>query len=166
MPLPGGQLPPATIDPAPAERPYEHEEAVVPSIIDDIPESHRDLLASPLTATLTTLDGKGRPQSTAVWYLLDDDGSLKGSITDDRQKYKNLSRNPNCALFIIDPTNPWRTLEIRAEAQLTADPDKATVSKFAKLYQVDEAMLKASGQNRYTVTYRPRHVVANPLPQQ
>jgi PPOX class probable F420-dependent enzyme len=134
----------------------------MPSVIDDVPQSHRDLLTSPLTAALTTVDFKGRPQSTAVWYLVDDDGFLKGSITDDRQKYKNLSRNPNCSLFIIDPVNPWRTLEIRAEVQLTADPDKAILSKFAKAYEADEAMLKAAGNNRYTVTYRPRHIVVNP----
>ena len=135
------------------------------SIIDEVPESHRDLLTSPLTAALTTIDNKGRPQSTAVWYLVDDDGSLKGSITDDRQKYKNLSRNPNCTLLVIDPSNPWRTLEIRAEAELSADPEKATVSKFVAAYGVDEAMLKASGDNRFTVTYRPRRVVSNPPPQ-
>jgi len=29
------------------------------SILEQIPESHRDLLAVPLTATLTTVDGKG-----------------------------------------------------------------------------------------------------------
>lgn len=132
------------------------------SVIDEIPESHRDLLTAPLTATLTTVDQKGRPQSTAVWYLIDENGVLTGSITADRQKYKNLSRNPDCSLLIIDPSNTWRTLEIRAEAELTADPEKATVSKFAQAYQADEAMLKASGDNRYTVTYRLRHVVANP----
>ncbi len=136
------------------------------SINDQIPESHRYLLTSPLTAALTTVDANGRPQSTAVWYLVDDDGLLKGSITDDRQKFKNLSRNPNCSLLVIDPSNPWKTLEIRAEAELVADPDKATVSKFAKAYQADEAMLKAAGDNRYTVIYRPRRVVANPPPQQ
>src|ERR1700735_1698419 len=103
----------------------------LPSISEQTPESHHDLLTSPLTAALTTVDAEGRPQSTAVWYLVDDDGLLKGSITDDRQKYKNLSRNPNCSLLIIDPSNPWRTLEIRAEVELSADPDKAMVSKFA-----------------------------------
>jgi PPOX class probable F420-dependent enzyme len=134
----------------------------VSNVLDQIPESHRDLLTSPLTATLTTLDGQGRPQSTAVWYLVDDDGALKGSITSDRQKFKNLSRNPNCDLFVIDPTNPYRTLEIRAEGHLTADPEKVMVTKFARAYQADEAVLRASGDDRYTVSYRVRRVVANP----
>jgi hypothetical protein len=83
-------------------------------VLDDVPESHRDLLRSALTATLTTIDGRGRPHSTAVWYLVDEDGQLKGSITSDRVKYRNLSRNANCDLFIIDPANVFRTLEIRA----------------------------------------------------
>lgn len=113
----------------------------MPTILDDVPESHRDILRSPLTATLTTIDPKARPQSTAVWLLLDDDGVLKSSTTADRQKYKNLSNNPNCDLFIIDPTNPQRTLEVRAEAELSADPEKQLVAKFAKVYNVDAAML-------------------------
>ena len=134
----------------------------MPNILEQIPSSHSDLLTAPLTATLTTVDGQGRPQSTAVWFLVDEDGILKGSITSDRQKFKNLSRNPNCSLFIIDPANPWRTLEIRAEAQLAADPEKAMVTKFAKAYQADEETLKAVGGDRYTVSYLPRRVVANP----
>ncbi len=133
-----------------------------PDILSAVPESHRDLLRSPLTATLTTIDAHGRPQSTAVWYFVDDDGQLKGSITSDRQKYRNLRRNPDCDLFVIDPQNPFRTLEIRAEAGLAADPDKATVRKFAKIYGVDEAMLVRAGEDRYTLTLRARRVVANP----
>jgi PPOX class probable F420-dependent enzyme len=134
----------------------------MPSILDDVPDSHRDLLQAPLTATLTTIDGHGRPHSTAVWYLIDDDGQLKGSITSERVKYKNLSRNQHCSLFIIDPENAFRTLEVRAEADLTADPEKATVSKFAKLYEVDEEMLNAGGGDRYTITFKPRRIVVNP----
>ena len=135
----------------------------MPTILDALPESHRDLVESPLTATLTTIDSTGRPQSTAVWYLVDDDGQLKGSVTSDRQKYRNLRGNSHCDLFIIDPQNPYRTLEIRAEADLQPDPAKATVAKFAARYHVDEAMLINSAEDRYTVTYRPWRIVANPL---
>ncbi len=132
------------------------------TILDAVPESHRDLVDSPLTATLTTIDTTGRPQSTAVWYLVDDDGQLKGSVTSDRQKYRNLRGNPYCGLFIIDPQNPFRTLEVRAEAELQPDPEKATVAKFAARYNVDEAMLINPAEDRYTVTYRPWRIVANP----
>jgi PPOX class probable F420-dependent enzyme len=132
----------------------------MPDTLDDIPDSHTDLLRSPLTATFTTIDSKGRPQSTAVWYLLDEDGQLKCSITSDRQKFKNLRGNPNCDLFIIDPTNHYRTLEVRSEAELTADPDKVMLPKFAKAYAVDEAMLAAAGDERYAVTLHPWRILA------
>ena len=90
---------------------------------------YKDLSVVPLTATLTTVDSNGRPQSRDErrWYFVDDDGQLKGSTTSDRQKYKNLVGNPNCVLLIIDPQNPFRTLELRAEAELVPDTDKATV---------------------------------------
>lgn len=132
------------------------------NIVDGTPESHRDLLTAPLTATLTTIDGNGRPQSTAVWFLLDGDGRLTSSITSDRQKYTNLTGNPECDLFIIDPQNPFRTLEIRARAELEPDPEQDEVRRFAEAYGVDPAMLVNESEDRYTVTYRPRRIVANP----
>ena len=50
-----------------------------------------DLIDEPRIAVLTTVGANGRPQSTAVWFLVDDDGVLKTSITTDRQKYRNLA---------------------------------------------------------------------------
>ncbi len=130
------------------------------ALIDSVPESHRDLLESPLTATLTTIDGRGRPQSTAVGYLIDENGELKGTVTTDRQKYKNLRGNPNCSLFIIDPANPYRTLEIRASAVLVADPTKEMVKKSARAYGADEAMLLAQPGDRVTIEFKPWRIVA------
>jgi PPOX class probable F420-dependent enzyme len=129
-----------------------------PTFVDALPESHRDLLTRPLTATLTTVDSRGRPQSTAIV----DDGQLVGSTTSDRQKYKNLVGNPNCALFIIDPGNSFRTVEVRAEAEVKPDRDKATVRKLANAYCVDEAMLVNEQEDRYTIAFRPRRIVVNP----
>jgi len=70
--------------------------------------------------------------------------------------------NPHCDLFVIDPANPLRTLEVRAEAALEHDPDQATVRTFARAYGVDEAMLVNEAEDRYTVTFHPRRVVVNP----
>jgi PPOX class probable F420-dependent enzyme len=98
----------------------------------DVPETLTDLLNGANTAVLTTVGADGLPQSTAVWYLFDEDGILKTSITVDRQKYKNLARHPRATLFILDPTNPYRTIEIRANVELTPDPDKALLPVFAE----------------------------------
>jgi hypothetical protein len=53
-------------------------------------------------------------------------------------------------------------LEIRAQAELQADPDKALLPKFAKAYGVDEAMLAAAGDGRYAVILHPWRVLAQP----
>ena len=59
----------------------------------EVPESLTDLLHGPNTAVLTTVGSDGLPQSTAVWFLVGDDGVLRTSITTDRQKYRNLVRH-------------------------------------------------------------------------
>ncbi|WP_018505793.1 PPOX class F420-dependent oxidoreductase [Parafrankia discariae] len=128
----------------------------------EIPASHLDLLTQPLTAVLTTVGADGRPQSTAVWYLFR--GSiLRTSMITTRQKYKNLLRNPVASLFILDPANPLRALEIRADVELTPDPGKELLPLFAKHYGVDEAMLNLPGTERVTATLHPIRVVASAL---
>ena len=126
----------------------------------DLPESHRDLLEAPLTAVLTTLDAKGRPQSTAVWYLLRD-GELIVSITDSRQKYRNLTADQRVTLFLLDPHNPMRTLEIRADAVLTHDPEKADVEAIATAYGADAKAIKSMPGERYTITLSPHRILAD-----
>jgi PPOX class probable F420-dependent enzyme len=125
-----------------------------------IPASHTDLAEGPNTAVLTTVGADGQPQSTAVWVLFED-GILKTSITTDRQKYKNLVRNPNATLFVIDPTNPFRTLEVRATVELTLDPDKAMLPQFAARYNVPVEVLQQAGGERVVATLTPVRVVTN-----
>jgi len=127
----------------------------------DLPESHRDLLEAPLTAVLTTLDAKGRPQSTAVWYLLRND-ELIVSFTDSRQKYRNVTADQRVGLFLLDPQNPMRTLEIRADAVLAHDPAKADVEAIATAYGANAEAIKSMPGERYTITLVPHRIVANP----
>src|SRR5437868_14847103 len=117
----------------------------------EIPESHAEFFAGPRTAVLTTVGKDGLPQSTAVWYLVDN-GVLKTSILMSRQKYKNLARHPKASLFVLDPTNPYRSVEVRAEIELTADPDKALLPKFAEHYNVPVEALEDSGDDRVIAT--------------
>jgi PPOX class probable F420-dependent enzyme len=124
----------------------------------DVPDSHADLLEAPNTAVLTTVGADGQPQSTAVWFLVDDDGALKVSITTDRQKYRNLTRNPKATLFVPDPTNPFRTLEIRATVELAPDPAKTMLPKFAARYDTPVEMLDTPSE-RVVVTLTPTRVV-------
>jgi len=127
----------------------------------DIPANFADLLEAPGTAVLTTVGAGGQPQSTAVWFLIDDDGVLKGSVTTDRQKYRNLIRNPKATLFVLDPANPFRTVEIRATVELVPDPDKAMLPKFAARYHTPVEAIDAPGSERITLAFSPVRVVTN-----
>jgi PPOX class probable F420-dependent enzyme len=125
----------------------------------DVPKSHADLIGHPNTAVLTTIGEDGLPQSTAVWFLVDDDGRLKTSVLTSRQKYRNLRANPRATLFVIDPANPFRTLEVRATVELSPDPDKALLPKFAARYSTPVEALDVPG-DRAVVTFMPVRVVA------
>jgi PPOX class probable F420-dependent enzyme len=124
----------------------------------EIPATHRDLAEAPGVAVLTTIGSNGVPQSTAVAYLLDDDGKLKISLNTTRQKTKNLARNPSCALFFLDPANPFRTLEIRAEAELTPDADKAFAVTAGAKYGMDFRDNDRPGESRVIVTLHPTKI--------
>jgi PPOX class probable F420-dependent enzyme len=120
----------------------------------NVPESHRDLLATNV-AVLATIGPDGYPQVSALWFLLDDDGLLKLSLNTLRQKVKNLRAHPECTLFIIDPANPYRTVEIRARAELQPDEDYVFAEKFGRKYGADLRAMDPPGQSRVVVTLRP-----------
>jgi PPOX class probable F420-dependent enzyme len=134
-----------------------------------IPESHRDLLGSPV-ATLATIGPDGRPQLSAVWFLADGgtgDGGDGGtetpvrlSLNSSRQKVRNLQRNAACTVFLLDLTNPYRYLEIRGDAELTPDDDYAFADQVGAKYGADLRTMDRPGERRFVVTLRPTRINA------
>ena len=124
-----------------------------------IPEAFADLLEAPV-ATFATVGPDARPQLSAVWFL-HDDGEVKVSLHAKRQKTKNLRRNPAVNVFILDPQNPLRYLEIRGDAELAEDSDYSFASRVgAKYGGADLRQMDGDDQRRVAVTIRPTHVVA------
>jgi PPOX class probable F420-dependent enzyme len=120
-----------------------------------IPESHKDLLNAPI-AMLATLGNDGYPQVTALWFLFDVDGMLRLSLNTTRQKVKNLQAHPECTLFILDTANPYRTLEIRARAEIAPDLDYTFAKKLgAKYGGVDLSTNDRPGETRVVVSLQP-----------
>ena len=120
----------------------------------EIPASHRDLLNAPV-AMLGTLGPDGFPQVTALWFLVVDD-QIKISLNTSRQKVKNLRAHPECSFFLLDPANPYRTLEIRARAQMADDPDKAFAKSLMTKYgDYDVTTNDRAHEQRVIVTLEP-----------
>lgn len=120
-----------------------------------IPESHTDLLSG--VVALTTVGSDGYPQVTAVTSRLEADGNLHASVNDARQKYRNLVAHPRATVFAIDPANPYRTIEVRADVELSADPDKSWTKAFLPGLDLDAIDGTAT---RYHVVLTPVKVNA------
>lgn len=125
-----------------------------------IPDSHRDLLQTPV-GILTTAGRDGLPQTTAVWFIVDQQDRIVLSLLDIRQKTRNLRRRPECGFFILDPANPYRTLEIRARAEITPDPNYTTADRVLAKYGnvFDPRTADPPGARRQTVTLHPVNVI-------
>jgi PPOX class probable F420-dependent enzyme len=125
-----------------------------------ISPSHRDLLETPHTVAFATVGADGQPQVTAIWAMLDGD-VVRTSLDKSRQKYKNLLAHPQVTLFVIDPANQFRTLEIRATAEITDDPDLEFLQRLLHVYGMDLDAFTGPTQARVVITLRPTRIVEN-----
>jgi len=124
-----------------------------------VPESHLDLTRHQV-GVLSTVGPSGRPQSTAVWFMLDDDGVVRTSLLNARQKYKNIVAHPKATLFVMDAQNPYRTLEMRCDVTVEDDPDLVMFERIVRAYGQDPETFAAPKEGRVAVSFIPRHVVA------
>jgi PPOX class probable F420-dependent enzyme len=127
--------------------------------VPTIPASHRDLLDGPHVVSLATVGADGLPQVTAIWAMLDGD-AVRTSLYRGRQKYRNLLANPNATLFAIDPTNQYRTLEVRGTADIADDPDLGFLQRLLSCYGTDLEGFHGPKDDRVVVTLDPARVVA------
>jgi PPOX class probable F420-dependent enzyme len=120
-----------------------------------IPASHADLIDKNQTLIMATNGADGYPQVTALWFL-NDAGTLKTSLNTSRQKTKNLRKDPRVSLIFVDPESPYRTLEIRANATVEADPDYIFADELgAKYGGANLRERDRPGESRVKVTFEP-----------
>lgn len=125
-----------------------------------IPVSHRDLIEGPHVGSLGTVGSDGAPQITALWYLYEGDTILTSMIS-TRQKCKNVRVRPKATLFIIDPANPFRTLEVRGDASIEDDPDLAVLGRIIRHYGHDPEVFPAQREDRVVLRLTPTRAVAS-----
>ena len=124
-----------------------------------IPEKFRDLFTKRAFANLATLMPDGQPQVSPVW--IDFDGRhVVFNTARDRQKDRNLRRDPRVSLSILDPENPYRYLEIRGRvAEVTEEGADAHIDRLAKKYlSLDAYPYRQPGEVRVIFKIAPEHV--------
>ena len=124
-----------------------------------ISSEYEGLLEAPNTAVLVTLAADGSPHASPVWFLYEH-GEVIVSTTVDRQKHRNLGRDPRVAFTVVDPLKPLRYLEIRSSAILADDEGNVIRDRIAVKHGfANGAAFNAPGDRRVNVTLVPTRVI-------
>jgi PPOX class probable F420-dependent enzyme len=122
------------------------------------PASHQDLLDRPLFAHLATVRPDGSPQSGLMWFAWDGERA-RFSHTRTRQKLRNLAHEPRVSFHLVDPNNPYRTLEVRGHVEsIDTDPDAAFYRSLQERYDMIVPVFDAD--IRVVITVAPTSFVA------
>ena len=124
-----------------------------------IPDKFRDLFEKKAFGQLATIMKDGTPQVTPVWC--DFDGQyVRVNSALGRVKDKNVRRNPNVAISLQDPDNPYRYVMVRGKVEeITQDGADAHIDSLAKKYLgQDKYPFRQSGEVRVIYKIRPDRV--------
>lgn len=99
---------------------------------------------------LTTMKKDGRPQLSKISYLLDEDGVIKISTTNDRFKAMNIRRDARVSMMAMGE-NWYEYIVVEGEGQVSEEGDLAELRRVYEgimgkphpnWQEYDEAMLK------------------------
>lgn len=127
-----------------------------------IPESHVDLLVRPVVVALATVQQDGQPHVTPVWADLKN-GYIRINTAAGRQKWTNLLSRPQVTVLAIDPTDPYRWMEIRGKvASHTEEGADEVINLLAKKYLgVDVYPGHTPDETRVTFLIEPTRVITS-----
>jgi len=86
---------------------------------------------------LIALKSNGRPQSSNIAYIVNDQDRIVISVTDGRAKTSNLRRDPRASLH-VNRDDFWAYAVIEADVEMTpiaASPDDATVDELVEYFR-------------------------------
>jgi PPOX class probable F420-dependent enzyme len=132
---------------------------------DDFRES---FLAGAHVAILGTVDSRGRPHATPVWYLYDD-GAFRISIGAGSQKHRNIAANPSVSLVVDQGELPYYAVMVQGEAVIGPQfSDEDSLRLAVRYLGKDMGKAYASRTNAeesISLTVRPRKLlVYDPMP--
>jgi PPOX class probable F420-dependent enzyme len=108
----------------------------------------------------------GQPQLSVVWANYDGE-YVKVNTARGRQKDKNISRNPQVTVMVLDPKNPYRYLEVRGVVEeYTEEGAVDHISELSRIYRgtdyyVGSNASRRDHETRVMAKVRPTSVHAN-----
>jgi len=93
-----------------------------PGALKDLAAQYKQLLAEPVTASLTTVSNQGEMQVTPVW--VGNDGTyIELNSVRGRLKDRNLRANGKVTLLFMNPKNPYHWMSINGKVVDIIDED-------------------------------------------
>jgi PPOX class probable F420-dependent enzyme len=136
-----------------------------------IPDTHIDLLQTPVHGVLTTMMPDGSPQSSVVW--VDYDGQyVLINTTLERQKGRNMQANPRVTLLVMDPGDSSRWIEVRGQVkEITGEGAEAHADQLTRRYCPDKHLFygdiypieQRQKETRVIVKIQPRKVCVDAI---
>ena len=117
------------------------------------------LVNRPVLANIATVDAEGRPQLTPVWIDLDGD-DLVFNTAKGRAKEANLTKNPQVAVSVVDPDDPFNVVVVRGTVEPTEEGADAHIDSLAKKYMgLDTYPMRRPGEIRIKYVVKADKVV-------
>ena len=126
-----------------------------------------ELLRAPHMGVLATVDAKGRPEGTPIWF--DWDGKhVRILVHHASRKARNIRKNANVSLTIDTRQSPYRGVVLRGTAALSGpDPglrrrlaarylDEQSAESYIKTtasFDADDVLITITVQSRYSWDY-------------
>ena len=98
-----------------------------------LPDGAKELLDRPEFATVATIGSDGQPQLSVVWVKHDGDDVLI-STTTNRQKYRNIARDPRVSVLVFPKDKPYSYLEVRGTATMSEQGGRELIDEFNEKY--------------------------------
>jgi len=93
-----------------------------------------EFFAQPLLATVCTLNSRGAPEMTPIWYEYFD-GFIWFNGTSTREWLTRMESAGRATFFLLDHKNNWKWAQVWARVVETADdPDAAHFKRLGKRY--------------------------------
>jgi PPOX class probable F420-dependent enzyme len=122
-------------------------------------EDVKRLASGPNLATVVTLMPDGQPQALLTW--VDTDGEhLLVNTEPQRQRARNVERDPRITVLIHSKDDPWDWAEVRGRVvdTITGDEARAHIDKLSEKYLGTEYRNPIGDQGRVILVVAPEKV--------
>jgi PPOX class probable F420-dependent enzyme len=106
---------------------------------------------------LATIGPDGLPHQTAVWVDWDGEYVLANTAA-GRVKERNLRRDPQASVLVVDSDDPYRYVSVRGRATLVEEGAAAHIDRLARRYTGRTSFGLRPGERRVIVRVTPQRI--------